>query len=271
MESSGAEDRPVRIESEGRQIAGMLHLPAGEMGGPGVVFCNAFGDERKSSCLAMVRLARRLAAEGLPVLRFDYWGCGDSPGDFVDATVSTRLEDIAAAARFLPAHTGGNALCLLGLRLGAALAALVAEDLDGCAGLALIEVVSEGAAYVRGLEQRTLVRKMISGPGRGTPQAPPEVVDLDGYAVRRSVLDEVQRLGIRVGGVAFRGPVLVVQVSFNEKLTSETAAVRETYAAAGARVDLRTLVLPPFWRRVEVTDTTVLDGTVAAWLQTLRG
>ena len=267
MAQPRSEDRQVLIESGERPLTGMLHLPAGGQAGTPAIFCNAFGDERKSSCLAMVRLARRLAAEGTPVVRFDYWGCGDSPGDFVDATVSTRLGDISSAVRFALAQTGERVFRLLGLRLGAALAALAAEGLEGCAGLALVAPVADAAAYLRGLSRRKLLRRMISaGRGPGADEGR-EIVDLDGYAIRRSVLQELGGVGIKAGQVSFGGPVLVVQVSFNERLKAETAAVRDAYASAGAKVDVRRLVLPPFWSRVDISDTTPLDDALADWLK----
>ncbi|MCK4375582.1 MAG: alpha/beta hydrolase, partial [Candidatus Brocadiae bacterium] len=130
-------DEQVSIRTPRGALLGMLHLPAGEAAGPAVVFCNAFGEERKSSALAMARLARAAAGAGFPSLRFDYYGCGDSEGDFVEATVRSRLDDIVRAAGFLRERTGAEEVCLLGLRLGGTLAARAAEELAECAGLAL--------------------------------------------------------------------------------------------------------------------------------------
>jgi len=261
-------DRPMQFSSGGRPLVGMLHLPAGQAREPGFVFCNAFGDERKSSCLAMTRLARALAGVGHPALRFDYWGCGDSPGEFVDATLSTRLGDVCSAAQVLRERAGVGSVCLLGLRLGAAIAAR-ASGAAGCCGLALIAPVADGAEFFRTQLRRRLVRRMLtagSAARAGERAAGEQVVDLDGYALRRGVLEELRGLRIEPGAVALDGPALVLQVSFSERLTPQTLRVRDALEAAGARVEVGAVVLPPFWSRIEITDTAPVEAAVLEWV-----
>jgi len=72
---------------------------------------------------------------------------------------------------------------------------------------------------------------------------------------------------IRAGEVRFRGRVLLVQASFNETLRAETEGVRGAYEEAGAQVQVRALVLAPFWSRIDIVPTDALDETVAAWLE----
>ena len=265
MADGRTEDRPVRFDVGGRGLTGMLHLPRGERRGPAVLLCNAFGDERKSSALAMARLARALAGEGRAALCFDYWGCGDSPGDFVEATVSTRLADIRAASDFLLQQAGGERLCLLGLRLGATLAVNAAPNVPGCESLILIEPIPDGAVYVDAMLRRRAVRRMItSGHGDGDADAD-DTVDLDGYALRRATIEGIRSL--RIAQPALPWPVLLVQASFSERLRSETISARDALQSAGACVDVQSLVLPPFWSRVDITDTSSLDRTVTAWME----
>jgi len=264
-----AEDRQVEFSADGRPLVGMLHLPVAEAEGAGMVVCHAFGDERKCSALAMTRLARRFAAGGRAALRFDYGGCGDSPGQFADATVATRLADIRAAVQFLQSETGVSEVCLLGLRFGATLAARAAEDLPACASLVLIEPVPDGAQYIDAQIKRKRVRGMITRGqgGADAGEARAGLVDLDGYALRQETLDQMRTARIRAGEVGFGGRVLLVQASFNEKLRAETEGVRRAYEQGGAQVDVRALVLPPFWSRIDIVPTDALNETVAAWLE----
>ena len=249
---------------EGR-LAGMLYLPAeDDPSRPAVVLCNAFADERKSSCLAMVRLARRLASCGSPTLRFDYAGCGDSPGEFVDATVLTRIADINTAAECVKEQTGRGQLCLCGLRLGATLAARAAQARTDVAGLALIEPIGDGAGYIGAQVRRKLVRQMMTSGQADGHAGQADIVDLDGYALRPGTVEELR--GLSLQQTTFAGPVLIVQASFNEKVRRDTAAVRSACGSAGARVDVRALVLPPFWGRIDIVDTTPLEDAVVGWL-----
>lgn len=268
-------DEQVSIRTPRGALLGMLHLPAGEAAGPAVVLCNAFGEERKSSALAMARLARAAAGAGFPSLRFDYYGCGDSEGDFVEATVRSRLDDIVHAAGFLRERTGAEEVCLLGLRLGGTLAARAAEELADCAGLVLIEPVTDGAAYFGGELRRKLLRQMLTS-GRTTAsragmlkelERDDAVLDVDGFAVRGSTYRELTALGIRAGEVSFAGRVLICQVHFNERPKPELEAACDAYRRAGARVEFCPLVLPPFWSRIEVTLAPELNAAVARWLR----
>jgi pimeloyl-ACP methyl ester carboxylesterase len=266
-------NRPVRFSAGGRQLAGMLHLPEGACREPGVVFCNAFGDERRSSALTMARLARSVAGRGFPVLRFDYWGCGDSPGEFADATVQTQLEDIRSAVGFLREETSAKSVCLLGLRFGATLAVRAADDEPACAALVLVQPVPDGAAYVDAEVKRKLVRGMITKALGGIASAAPEdeVIDLDGYALRRKTVEQMRALRIEPGGNAARCKTVIIQVSFNEKLRPESEAARAAFQACGATADIVTLVMPPFWSRHDAMPTTVLEEAVCGWLERAVG
>jgi exosortase A-associated hydrolase 2 len=269
-------DEQVLIETPRGKLVGMLHRPSGPPRGPGVVFCHAFGEERKSSALVMARLARAVAAAGRFALRFDYYGCGDSEGKFVEATGRTRLDDVRAATEFLRREAGGKEFVLLGLRMGATLAARAAEELPACAGLVLIEPLADGTAYFSGQIRRSLVRRMLTR-GRAGDASPDdslrsqltgdtEIIDLDGFAVTAETYRELGALGICAGAVTFRGPVLVCQVHFNDTARPDMEAVCEAYRRAGTEVSFARIVLPPFWSRIEITLAPELDAAVHAWL-----
>ncbi len=264
----------VVIETPRGCLLGVLRQPPEPTGRPGVVVCNPFAEERKSSAFVMARLALAATDAGFPSLRFDYYGCGDSEGDFIDATVDTRLADIADAAASLRERAGVADLILLGLRLGGTLAVRAAQDMAGCTGLALIEPITDGAAYLGGEMRRKLLRQMMtSGKGGGSRaemmkelERDDAVLDADGFAVRGSTYKGLCALGIREGEVAFAGRVLVCQVHFNKKPKAELEAVCDAYRNAGAEVDFRRLVLPPFWNRIDVAPAPELNDAVTEWL-----
>jgi pimeloyl-ACP methyl ester carboxylesterase len=70
----------------------------------------------------LTRAARRLAAQGFPVLRFDFAGRGDSAGDAELATLATMTEDARAALRWLESNSkseqGSTRVIVLGLCSG---------------------------------------------------------------------------------------------------------------------------------------------------------
>lgn len=133
--------------------SGWLHRPAGTQPETGVVLCNPFGYEALCVYRGWREFADRLAARGMAVLRFDYPGTGDSSGNEDDPQrMRAWLDSIEAAARWLRAETAVTRLSLCGLRLGATLAALAAEQMGGVDDLVLLMPASSGKSYIRELE-----------------------------------------------------------------------------------------------------------------------
>src|SRR4029077_14090262 len=64
----------------------------------------------------------RLSAAGFHVLRFDYFGCGDSAGEDHEGRLQRWRADIAAAIEEIEALSSSSRVALVGLRLGATLA-----------------------------------------------------------------------------------------------------------------------------------------------------
>jgi len=91
-----------------------------------VLLCYPMGNEQVFAYRTTRRLAARLAGIGFHVLRFDYFGTGDSYGDTGEGDFSGWCEDIETAIEELRDLTGVAQVSLVGLRLGANLAAQVA-------------------------------------------------------------------------------------------------------------------------------------------------
>jgi pimeloyl-ACP methyl ester carboxylesterase len=94
-------------------------------------------------------LADALAEAGFPVMRFDYHGTGDSAGVDEDAgRHATWLANLRSAVDWMRGEMGCAEISIVGLRLGATLAAQVAAD-EPVADLVLWAPVVKGRAYVR--------------------------------------------------------------------------------------------------------------------------
>lgn len=141
---------PMRISRGDRELFA-LYLPASSGGPlrPAVVMCNAFGQEAIRAHRLFRILGERLCAAGCDVLRFDYFGSGDSAGDDDQFDVDGALADIQVATDVLVERSGARQVVLLGLRLGASLAMLASTHLrEAPAGLVLLDPVVDGASYL---------------------------------------------------------------------------------------------------------------------------
>jgi pimeloyl-ACP methyl ester carboxylesterase len=86
------------------------------------------------------------------VLRFDWYGSGDSAGDVLEGGhPDSWLEDLEWAVEELKATAHVSSVALVGLRLGASVAALAARDRSDVDRLVLWDPVVDGEEYLREL------------------------------------------------------------------------------------------------------------------------
>lgn len=142
---------PLRIALGSEWCHGWWHPPEdGCACGPTVVICPPIGYESVFSYPTQVQLARHLAGVGLPVLRFDYHGTGDSAGDDGQpGRVAAWIDSVQAAVAEATRRSGGGAVALLGIRLGGTLAVEAAARLGGVDSLLLWAPCPSGRSFVR--------------------------------------------------------------------------------------------------------------------------
>lgn len=102
--------------STGPRLAGLLDHPEGPVRGWGVF---AHGFTLGKDCPAASRICKGLARDGIGMLRFDNLGLGDSEGDWGDGSFSHKVEDTAAAVRFM-SERGHDLRLLVGHSFGGA-------------------------------------------------------------------------------------------------------------------------------------------------------
>jgi pimeloyl-ACP methyl ester carboxylesterase len=90
------------------------------------LLCHPLGNEQVFAYRAFRQLAARLVRSGFHVLRFDYFGTGDSYGDTGEGNLPSWCDDIETAMEELKEITGAMKVDVVGLRLGANLSARVA-------------------------------------------------------------------------------------------------------------------------------------------------
>jgi len=84
-----------------------------------VLFVAAFGEEMNASRRAYTVMAQTLAENGISSLMFDFYGTGDSDGDFDDADWVSWQSDLETMLEFARSELKYPHIQLLGLRSGA--------------------------------------------------------------------------------------------------------------------------------------------------------
>ncbi len=144
------------------QLFGVYHRPRGIASAPprAVLICPPIGQEyiRTHWCLRL--MASQMCRNSTHVLRMDYSGIGDSAGSVQTVqTLDRWISDIRIGIDRLKELSGAGTVMLVGLRLGATLAAAAARQSHDVNSLVLWEPVEDGESYLE--ELRTMHRKML--------------------------------------------------------------------------------------------------------------
>src|SRR5689334_20134268 len=116
----------------GHALAGRLDMPAGKPRAFALLaHCFTCSKDAKGAAY----ISQALAGRGIAVLRFDFTGLGQSEGEFGSSTLSSNLDDIACAARYLRENRAAPQI-------------LVGHSLGGAAVLAAAERIPEARAVV---------------------------------------------------------------------------------------------------------------------------
>jgi len=115
---SGAAESPVEINPD---LRGAWVVPEQAWNGRAVLLFHGMASDMDDAGGSLKRLAEKLAASGIASLRINFRGEGDAMRTRIESTLTTRLEDAAAAYRFVRAVPGvaADRLGVMGFSLGA--------------------------------------------------------------------------------------------------------------------------------------------------------
>lgn len=237
------------------RLFGILHEPKGRRRKEGFVFCAPFAEEKLWAHRVMLNFARILANEGYAVLRFDYMGNGDSDGKFEESTLETMLSDTQCAIRTLREKSiEVDWVNLLGLRLGAAIAATSASNERDVHNLILWDPIVKGASYMRemlriNLSTQAAVYKKILHSTDALIQMMKDgkTVNVDGYEMAWPLYEQIAAVDMLAGNNSHDARVLIVQIIRREGTGSPIIVkLNEKYENSRAAI----VVEEPFWKEI---------------------
>ncbi|HYC51572.1 MAG TPA: alpha/beta hydrolase [Gemmatimonadaceae bacterium] len=137
---------PFFFGDSAQQLFGIYH-PSLTRSTRGVVICHPWAREYLLAYPTLKLLAHRLSEAGWHVLRFDYFGTGDSAGDSRAGHADHWVRDVQAAMEELEALADVREFALVGMRLGAVMAAR-ASRYRTVRQLVLWDPVTDGRSYL---------------------------------------------------------------------------------------------------------------------------
>jgi len=187
--------KPFFLQSCNGRLFVIYYPPATEVCRGAIVHVPAFAEEMNKSRHMVAKQAREFATLGYGTLVFDYYGTGDSDGEFSQARWEIWQHDLVQAIEWCREHVSQK-ITLWGLRFGALLAASFVGKVDfPIKQLMLWQPVSSGEQYMTQFLRLRLASGMMSGADKETVQDIKRRLD-DG--------EEVEVAGYGVSGELYR-------------------------------------------------------------------
>jgi exosortase A-associated hydrolase 2 len=228
-----------------------------------LIYVHPFAEEMNRSRRMAALQARAFAAAGVAVLQIDLLGCGDSSGDFSDATWEDWKDDLALAWDWLADRAPGP-LGLWGLRLGALLALDFASNRKRTVDrLILWQPVISGELFLTQFLRTRLASDMLLGLSdkpTGTKEmrsalASGKTLEVGGYELTPALaasIDTLQLADLAIENV----PTHWFEIVAEEGLQLPPAAMRvaDAWRSRGAEVHVHAVPGTRFWTLAEISE-----------------
>jgi putative redox protein len=197
---------------DGGQLAARLDLPDGPVLAT-ALFAHCFTCSKDIP--AARRIAARLAAMGIAVLRFDFTGLGHSQGEFENTTFTTNVQDLIAAAHFLAGRDMAPDL-LIGHSLGGAAVLRAKAGIPSVRG-----VVTLGAPFDPGHVSHHFTDALPQIEAEGVAE-----VSLAGrpFRIGRDFVKDIEKEALAPAIANLKAALLVLHAPRDETVSIENAS-----------------------------------------------
>jgi uncharacterized protein len=171
-----------------------------------ILYIHPFAEEMNKSRRMAALQARAMAAAGYAVLQIDLLGCGDSSGDFGDASWDAWVRDVVTGCQWLSDRVGADGqtlaevpLWLWGLRAGCLLAAEAAHQLAEPCHFLFWQAPAAGKLLLQQFLRLKVAGDLASGQSKGVMEqmrqqlAGGKPVEIAGYALASGLANGLER------------------------------------------------------------------------------
>lgn len=258
------------------RLLALWHAPKGAPRGV-VLYIHPFAEEMNKTRRMAALQARALAAKGLGVLQIDLKGCGDSSGEFGDASWPDWVSDVHTAVAWLRMRSAAP-LTLWGLRAGCLVLADAAAQLEGeVCNLVFWQPTPSGAAVLRQFLRTAAAAAFLDGGGKGVVDtlrrqlAAGQAVEVGGYRIHPALAAGLERARLapppHVGCMSWlEVSALAGEAAGSDALSPASLAAMLPWQQTASAFQARVLPGPPFWQTAEIeTAPSLIAATLAAF------
>lgn len=242
-----------------RQLC-VLHRPVAEPPRGAIVYLHPFAEELNKSRRAAAVGSRALAAAGWVVLQIDLLGCGDSSGDFSDATWEEWVAGVQTAHAWIVGRWGPHCW-IWGLRAGCLLAAEWVRRSREAPNLLFWQPVVSGNRHLEQFLRLKVASGMLgSDPARAGTRglkaqlAQGESLEIAGYRLSPSLASGLGAADLEL--VGYQGRIIWCEVSSSVPASLSPAARTRVARIEEQGAQIETVVVqgPPFWQTLEIEE-----------------
>ncbi len=233
-----------------------------------IIFVHGFAEELNKSRRMAARMARRFAADGWRVVQRDLCGCGDSSGEFGDASWAAWVADVESELMQAP---DGRPLWLWCLRAGALLVPAVLASRPRV-NLLLWQPVLSGAQHLQQFLRLHAGARIVGSARADAAQSPAQMlrsgspVEVGGYQLGPALASGMEQASFDVPA-EFAGRIAWFELSADEapELSPQATRMVERLSARQVAVQAELLCGPPFWQTQEIEECEpLLERSLAA-------
>jgi len=235
----------------------LFHRPAGGTAARGgLLYIHPFAEEMNLSRRMAAAQARVFASAGYAVLQIDLYGCGDSAGDFGEASWDIWCADVMLAQDWLVARVTGP-VWLWGLRSGGLLAAEAARQCPAAAQLLLWQPVVSGQQHLNQFLRLRLAANMtrgvkaISTDGLAQALLRGESVEVAGYRLSPQLAHGLSQATLDGLNAGTQVACLEMSHQPDASVSPALAAQITRWQAAGCHAVAAAIEGPAFWQVAE--------------------
>lgn len=248
----------------------LFHPARGDVTRGLLLYIHPFAEEMNKARRMAALQARALAGAGYAVLQIDLHGCGDSSGDFGDATWPGWVSDVASAARWLRARSDAP-LWLWGLRAGCLLASEAARQLDEACHFLLWQPATAGKPLLQQFLRLKVAGDMLAGNAKGIMESlrqqlsQGKSVEIAGYTLSAGLASGLERSVLTAPERTGRVEWIELTSRPGASLPPASVQTLERWHQAGVSVRSQIAAGPAFWQTSEIEEApALLTATLAA-------
>lgn len=181
------------------------------------VMLHGYTGHKNENGFLFKQITKTLVDNNIATLRFDYYGSGDSDGEFKDQTFTTVRNDAKAVIDEAVKLNNGKQIYLIGFSMGGACAARMSvERKDAIKKLVLMSPAGD-------------MYEILNFVFTKNPVVDENFVDIGGYYVGKGFLESFKDLNMYEGLADFDKPVLITQGSADLSVYPEVSKKYTNY------------------------------------------